>query len=336
MNLLCPSCQKTLQVAEQYAGQQMRCPLCGNPFNVPALAEPPETAAASAPTPAGTTAREEEIYGLGPPLAPPSSRPAAAVSTPPPRPSAPSPEPAPTPPATLPPPPPPGDYLHTSSLWISPRVLPWIAPAAFILTFVLLFFPWTGSYPGGVRVYSQTAWQGIWKGFYSNPVGLRVFDREAQIESAMSISVLMLLYVLLFMAALVIVVGLLAASQGPWQAPPFVKQFLPWRAAIAAALALAAAALLILQLLWGLSLENAVAEVADKSVDEMKKAATTDEDWEKVAIQRGLELGQFNLQRTLWLRLAVYCQLAAAIGAGLDLWLHWRGSRPTPRIDFLR
>src|SRR5262245_27943517 len=139
MNLLCPSCQKMLQVAEQYAGQQMRCPMCGNPFNVPALAESPETAAANSPSPPAPPATEEEIYGLGPPLAPPpSSRPAATLATPPPRPSAPSPEPAPTPP-TPPPPPPPGDYQHSSSVWISPRVLPWIAPAAFVLTFVLLF-----------------------------------------------------------------------------------------------------------------------------------------------------------------------------------------------------
>ena len=37
MNLQCPSCQKMLQVPEQYAGQLMKCPLCGGTFTLPAL-----------------------------------------------------------------------------------------------------------------------------------------------------------------------------------------------------------------------------------------------------------------------------------------------------------
>jgi LSD1 subclass zinc finger protein len=33
--MLCPSCQKMLEVPNQYAGQQVRCPLCNNVFTVP-------------------------------------------------------------------------------------------------------------------------------------------------------------------------------------------------------------------------------------------------------------------------------------------------------------
>ena len=39
MNLLCPNCQKMLQVPEQYAGQLMKCPLCSGTFTVPADAD---------------------------------------------------------------------------------------------------------------------------------------------------------------------------------------------------------------------------------------------------------------------------------------------------------
>src|SRR5207244_222603 len=46
MNLLCPNCQQQLSVQEQFAGQLMKCPLCGNNFTVPAL---PQAAAAPAP-----------------------------------------------------------------------------------------------------------------------------------------------------------------------------------------------------------------------------------------------------------------------------------------------
>jgi hypothetical protein len=41
MELLCPSCQRKLTIPEQYAGQQMKCPLCNNMFTAPALAPVP-------------------------------------------------------------------------------------------------------------------------------------------------------------------------------------------------------------------------------------------------------------------------------------------------------
>lgn len=50
MNLLCPNCQKMLQVPDQFAGQMMKCPLCGSPFTVPPLTTSwPPTGPASAP-----------------------------------------------------------------------------------------------------------------------------------------------------------------------------------------------------------------------------------------------------------------------------------------------
>ena len=49
MNLLCPSCQKMLQVSEQSAGQQMRCPLCNNTFTVPPLPDAPSLAPSPLP-----------------------------------------------------------------------------------------------------------------------------------------------------------------------------------------------------------------------------------------------------------------------------------------------
>ena len=34
------------------------------------------------------------------------------------------------------------EYTHRYIIWISPRVVPWIAPVALVLVFLLLFFPW--------------------------------------------------------------------------------------------------------------------------------------------------------------------------------------------------
>lgn len=58
MNVLCPNCQKMLQVPDQFAGQAMKCPLCGGAFTVPAssgtTAMPPASASTGpAATPAG-------------------------------------------------------------------------------------------------------------------------------------------------------------------------------------------------------------------------------------------------------------------------------------------
>lgn len=47
MNLLCPNCQKTLQVPEQFAGQMMKCPLCAGTFTTPGMSAVP----AGVPTP---------------------------------------------------------------------------------------------------------------------------------------------------------------------------------------------------------------------------------------------------------------------------------------------
>jgi len=331
MNLLCPNCQKMLQVAEQYAGQQMRCPLCANPFQVPAL---PSSAPAAPAAPPSAPVPEPEVYGLGPAPQPPpwpaTSAPASPKPAPQPAPGAPGEPPAP------PPPPPPEGYTRTSSLWISPRVVPWIAPAALALAVILTFFPWTGSYPGGHGVYTQNAWQGIWKGFSTSSVGVKVFDRKGAIDDEISFSLLGMLHMLALLAAAGASALLLAAWRGPWNVSPAIKQYLPWRTAIVAAVALGTFLLLVLLLLWGLSLENAVHAIADARVAEERNQATTDEDHAKVEIRRGLDLGEFNLRRTLWLRLVVYLELTAVIAAALDVWLHARGQRPLPRLDFLR
>lgn len=122
MNLLCPSCQKMLQVPDQFAGQQMRCPLCNNIFTVPGL-----------PDAAGM-----------PPPPPPPPEPFRASDRPPPPPSfAPPPPPEPSrAPAVPPPPVHERDYLRLKSYWISKRVVPWIAPISLGVLFLFSFFLW--------------------------------------------------------------------------------------------------------------------------------------------------------------------------------------------------
>jgi len=122
MDFRCPSCQKDLTVPDEYAGQLMKCPLCQNTFQAPAL--PPPVTATPPPAP-GTFAVVPE-----PPPAPPPEAPKRKKESP----AAPA-----APPS---PPPPPGDYTKTHTIWVSPRVVPWLAPGALVLAFLLTFFTW--------------------------------------------------------------------------------------------------------------------------------------------------------------------------------------------------
>src|SRR4051812_23176688 len=65
------------------------------------------------------------------------------------------------------------NHAHSATIWISPRVLRWIAPVAAVALFVFLFLPWTGTYPGGYGVYTQNAFQTIWGGVSVDPVGAK-------------------------------------------------------------------------------------------------------------------------------------------------------------------
>src|SRR5262245_36729946 len=145
MNLLCPNCQKMISIPDQYAGQIMKCPLCSNTFTAPALpaaSAPPAGAMPANPPPASPPAS-----GPGGPPASPSPAPAQEdvfrFASPPPEPPKVPPEPVQPPVSETPSAPsPPAGYRHTATIWISPRVVPWIGPAALLLAFVLSFFPW--------------------------------------------------------------------------------------------------------------------------------------------------------------------------------------------------
>src|SRR5690349_5052901 len=124
MNLLCPSCQKMVTVDNQYAGQQMRCPHCNNVFTVPALPSEP-----SPPT-------------MPPPAPAPAPLPPSVPSSAPPIPSAPPPPPVPQ--VTH-------DYTKLKSIFISPRVIPWISFGLITFLFVMTLFPF-GVVKGKMKV----------------------------------------------------------------------------------------------------------------------------------------------------------------------------------------
>ena len=135
MNLLCPNCQKMLTVAEQFAGQTMKCPNCAGTFTVPA--PPPGS------------------FSPGAPL-PPMPAPSFGSS------------------ATAPPPPPPPmtGHQHAVSLSLRYEFLKFLAPLSLLLVFFLMFLPWVETGISFKENSGQfTGWQTSF-GEYSNTLGL--------------------------------------------------------------------------------------------------------------------------------------------------------------------
>jgi hypothetical protein len=194
MELLCSQCQQRLTIPDQYAGQVMRCPLCNGTFTAPALTATP-------PPPPPPPVLAPEVVPAAPPLsseAPRQGRDTGLKPGPPPIPSA-----APSPP--------PGDYAHTFKIWISPKVVPWIAPIGLFLVFLLTLFPWIRFVEefdvGSANVGSANAW------------GLGFGHSDALIG----------LYVILLLLAFIAAVPSALISLRLIPAPPFVQQLGKWR-----------------------------------------------------------------------------------------------------------
>jgi hypothetical protein len=181
------------------------------------------------------------------------------------------------------------------TIWISPRVVPWIAPVALLLVFVLMWFPWI-DHPDKPPMV-QTGW-GTAFGHHFSALGI--------------------FFVLFFLPALALAVACLAISRLKLGLPPAFKQFWPWRALFYGGLALLAFLFLLLQLLAGFGLEDA----ADNTAAVTRSASKVEE-----------ALNIYMMRRTPWLALAALCQLTALVGALLELWLTMRKNRVLPRID---
>jgi hypothetical protein len=203
---------------------------------------------------------------------------------------------------------------------------------ALLLLFILLFFSWTGVYPGGYGIYWQNAWRTIGGGYAADPVGEKALRDTKPFEDIGS-NWAMLFYVLLVLIALVLAILPLLQAHTTLQLPGAVKQIQPWRLAILLGATLVAFFILLAQSWVGFGLENAVTAAATKKLETAGANAKTDEDKKIVEIHQGLELDKWNLHRTVKYWLALLCTVVALVGVALEFWLQRRGPRPLPRID---
>jgi hypothetical protein len=311
MNLLCPTCQKPLQVPEQYAGQAMQCPLCKGTFTVPVL---PSIPAAAPPAPPMQQHAPSTPKSAPPPM--PAYQPQTPVAA--------------------------GQPL---GLTINPRIIPWIAPGCLILVFVLMFLAWTGMYPGGIGVVTQSGWgsafgsttvdekwktyatatEGYWKAYYGDSKAV-----NAVLEPG--VSVLLIFFILLFFPTLLAAVGSVLISRKilPMEVPGALAAFWPLRSLAIAALILLLLVLLVLPQWSGFPLEQKASEQVKAMVATAKENATTPEktDKQRWEIEEGVRLGCYSLRNTSWLSLVMLLLVLGLVGAGLDFWKEKRGGSP--------
>jgi hypothetical protein len=314
MNLLCPTCQKQLQVPEQYAGQMMQCPLCSAKFTVPMLPQMP-----------------------------------GAVAPPPPPPPAPPPPNIMAPPTTgkfgtPPAPPPPMMAPAVGTLRLNPRIVPWIAPISLVAIFILLFFPWVGMYPRGLGVATQTGFGSAfgtitvnekWKGWATKEeYWKQTYGGKDSVNKVLEpgVSVLLIFFVLVVIPAVLaalasVLIGLkIIAIDVPAGMAPFWSM----RSLFIGGLSLATLIFLFLALWFGFPLEQKAVQEVEKAVELEKASAGTSEknDPERWEIETGIRLGGFVLRTTPWLMLVVIFNLLAVVGAGLELWMERRAAVP--------
>lgn len=308
MNLLCPNCQKMLQVPEQYAGQMMKCPLCSGTFTVPALPQaPPPPPPPPAPTPPMPDL-------AGPPSAARSKTPAKE------------------------PPSPPGDYAHVRTFTLNPRLLSWLAPVCLALVFVLLFFTWTRMEPAGITVFSQSGWQAAFGGFTDNTTSGEIWhkynEEDMKYVADLGSAFPLILFILIVVPTLLLAVAAVLIQRHilPIPLPAALEPLWAFRGLAIAALTLAALVLLLLQMLSGFPLENLTMEQAARKAAEGKPQGT-EEDRAHIQMDKGKEYGKYNLQTTGLVSLTVFLLALACLGALLEGWLERRASLPPPRLD---
>jgi hypothetical protein len=244
MNLLCPQCQKMLAIADQYAGQLMKCPLCGNTFTAPLLPDQvgigapakSATAAASASTSPGTThlgtssSGSEEIFqfasppSANPPLPPFTNETPKATSSPSAKP----------PISEIAGPSLPAGYFHTRTIWISPRGVPWIAPGALLVVLILSFCSWVKYFDSKGVIQERNAW------------GLAFGEANW----------LLIIYILLLLTSFLVATAAVVLPRSQINLPPLLEQIMPYRAGVVAGVVLLAFFFLFLQVVTGFKQEG--------------------------------------------------------------------------------
>jgi hypothetical protein len=217
-----------------------------------------------------------------------------------------------------------------------------ITAVALLLALVLTFFPWSGSYPAGNGVYTQSAWQAMFGIFSTDQVGNKVYQLEDRLKETVRANLLLLPFLLLLLVVCVLVALEFAIPHFNRPLPPRIQRFRPesyeLRHGIQVGLIALATVLLLGQVWFGyFGVERALAAdvEANPELVQLRTNAKTPDEIRQVEIKQAEMLGRFVLERRIWLRLAIFAQLVALLGLAAEFWLVRRGQRPEPRLELV-
>lgn len=313
MRQMCPNCNRLIELPETAAGTDTACPECSQPFRVPGSYTPSVDPAAGptaptypmVPTPAAPT-RPVPPPGFVPPAPPPTTPDPTSTS-----------------------------YAKTAALSLTPNVIAWIPAACLTLAFLLSFFAWVGSYPGGTGLYTQSPWGALFGKFSVGSVDSVLLQDEPEIKKSIRSSWLLLFYFPLLFATVASVWAERVISMSAVGPPDAMKGVWTLRYTILAGLAGGLLLILLLQIWNGFGLELAIQKtVEDKFAEATSQAKQADKSSEtnRVAVQKGQDLAKHALQSTTALSLALAAQLVAVLALVLAWWLDRRGPKPPPQL----
>ncbi|MBA4063548.1 MAG: hypothetical protein C0501_07500 [Isosphaera sp.] len=331
IKLICPRCMKPVPVADDFAGREVTCPSCMKPFDVPPRYTPavlPEPAApAPEPPPALAAAPAPPAAPPpGPPMPPtPPAAPPGYVQPVPVAPAAPAAVPA------LP------GYTEARGITISPRVVAWLPAVLLTVVFVSLFFRWVGSYYGGHPAHSQSPWQAMFGSVSRNfELEQNMPGRGAWIDKVSADWRVMFPYLVLLLVALAFAwADRLAPGLDPSRLPRRVAGVWPWRKVVVGVAAGLGFSLIAAQVSSGFGMERAIRRHVSEDPNLVKAreaAANSPAALAKVENDERAELRKYELERTWWQDLGLYCSAGAVLAVLLSAALDRRGNKPPPRL----
>jgi hypothetical protein len=146
---------------------------------------------------------------------------------------------------------------------------------------------------------------------------------------------LMVPYLLSLLAALVFAwAERLMHSFDQRKFPPMIRLW-PWRLQLIVAASGVALFFMLIQLPHGFGLERAMREVVSEQFSKEREAAAGSQSrLDTVKYNEEQEYAKFNMERTIWLYLGVFCDVLVVIAVLGRIGLERRGTKPPPRIVF--
>lgn len=326
---LCPQCFATVELPPEAAGHDTPCPKCGKVIAVPAAYSPSVSTSgglpgltpptSKPPTPPGT-------YPMSDPIAPPPGLNPVTVA-PPPLVAAPT--------VTLPTT---DSGMRSCGISLNTTWLDWVPAACFTLILLTTFFSWVGTYPGGVRVYSQNPWSALTGGVTTSNLPEDLIQDEKYLETAISGNRWLIIYFPMLLAALLLSWLACLIRNPNINTIPGPLAWLPkiWdqRFLIISAISASLLFLILIQTWSGYGLETAIKQkVNEQYAKQLEAAASSTPKRQAVEVQMGAELGRYQLQGTTPLNTAIVLHAVALLAILGSSWMHKRGNKPHPRIS---